>query len=194
MAPVIRGEIREGMPEGDRPPSGCPPMTRRECTGCRWLATCDTTRRFRAPKGIDYILRVGESTSDGRSRRMPLSIPDSGHLRARGARSGTPPTNSRRGSSGAPANAGASSGAKVDPRKVSFCSDGGRRTLFSDNYIAVHFIESIRCQRKAHLRLSALKTGLECLKLHPLDLDYYRPFFNAIAPTSVLHWITRPPE
>ena len=68
------------------------------------------------------------------------------------------------------------------------------KNAFKDNYIAAHFIESVRCQRAANSKLGALKTGLDCVRIHPLDLDYYRPLFFALAPSSVIRLIRRPPE
>jgi glycosyltransferase involved in cell wall biosynthesis len=65
------------------------------------------------------------------------------------------------------------------------------KNAFLDNYIAVHFIESVRCQKKANLNLNALKTGIDCLKLHPFDLDYYRPLFFAVAPSIVVRFLSR---
>ena len=68
------------------------------------------------------------------------------------------------------------------------------KNAFNDNYIAAHFIESVRCQREAKFSLGALRTGLDCVRIHPLDLDYYRPLFFAVAPSSVVRWLRRRAE
>ena len=65
------------------------------------------------------------------------------------------------------------------------------KNAFKDNYVAVHFIESVRCLRRSNLRLAALKVGLACARLQPFDLDYYRALFYAIAPSSLVSVLRR---
>ena len=58
-----------------------------------------------------------------------------------------------------------------------------------DNNIAAHFIASVWDQRSEHNRWGALKTALECARLHPLDSHYYKAMVYAIAPEKIISLI-----
>ncbi len=62
---------------------------------------------------------------------------------------------------------------------------------FKDNNIMGLFVKSVLEQKRLRLELNALATGLECAKLHPFDLDYYKPLVWALMPTSVIRLLRR---
>jgi glycosyltransferase involved in cell wall biosynthesis len=55
----------------------------------------------------------------------------------------------------------------------------------SDNNIAAYFINSALSQRREGHHWAALKTGLECVRLHPLDLHYYKALIYAVTGPGV---------
>lgn len=61
----------------------------------------------------------------------------------------------------------------------------------SDNNIAAHFMNSVIDQRQAANRLAALKTGLDCARLHPFDLHYYKALIYALVPLGLLTHLRR---
>lgn len=60
-----------------------------------------------------------------------------------------------------------------------------------ENYIASHFISSVLDLRRARLRLEALKTGLYCSRLHPLDPVYHKALVYAVAPGPLIPFMRR---
>ena len=60
-----------------------------------------------------------------------------------------------------------------------------------DNNLAAHFMESVLDLRGVGRRGAALRTGLLCAKLHPLDLHYWKAFLYALLPVAWLHRIRR---
>jgi glycosyltransferase involved in cell wall biosynthesis len=54
-----------------------------------------------------------------------------------------------------------------------------------DNNIAAHFINSTLCQYRTGHHWAALRTGLECVRLHPLDFHYYKALIYAITGPNV---------
>jgi glycosyltransferase involved in cell wall biosynthesis len=65
------------------------------------------------------------------------------------------------------------------------------RNSVMDNNIAAHFIESVVDQRRAGHRLGAVQTGLECVRLHPIDPHYHKAMIYALAPLWVVEKIRR---
>lgn len=72
-------------------------------------------------------------------------------------------------------------------------TDVGRRSRNSilDNNLAAHFIKSARDQCRSGHRVAALRTGLECLRLHPLDLHYYKALVYASTPLGFVNSLRR---
>jgi glycosyltransferase involved in cell wall biosynthesis len=60
-----------------------------------------------------------------------------------------------------------------------------------DNNIAAHFMNSVVDQRRAHLRMGALRTALDCVRLHPLDAHYYKALVYALASPAVVDYLRR---
>jgi hypothetical protein len=60
-----------------------------------------------------------------------------------------------------------------------------------DNDIASVFVVSVLSQRQTKGRWGAVKTGLQCARLHPFDPYYYKALVYALAPASVLRFIRR---
>jgi glycosyltransferase involved in cell wall biosynthesis len=55
-----------------------------------------------------------------------------------------------------------------------------------DNNLAVHFIESVLDLRSDGRKFAALKTGLHCAALQPLEFHYYKALAYAMLPRSVV--------
>jgi glycosyltransferase involved in cell wall biosynthesis len=55
-----------------------------------------------------------------------------------------------------------------------------------DNDIASVFVVSVLSQRRAKRRWGAVKTGLHCARLHPLDPYYYKALVYAVVPARLL--------
>jgi glycosyltransferase involved in cell wall biosynthesis len=73
--------------------------------------------------------------------------------------------------------------------------DGPRRSRNSvlDNNIAAHFMRSVLDQRRAGRWWGAVVTGLECVRLHPLDAHYYKALAYALTPSVVVSYFRRGP-
>ncbi len=56
------------------------------------------------------------------------------------------------------------------------------RSSSRDNGLASHFINSVQDLRNRGERLAALRTGLACTRLHPLDWQYMKATLYAISP------------
>lgn len=56
-----------------------------------------------------------------------------------------------------------------------------------DNNLAAHFMESVCALRLSGERWRAIRTGLDCAALHPLDPHYHKALVFAVAPL----WLTR---
>lgn len=71
--------------------------------------------------------------------------------------------------------------------------DGGDRhgNARRDNNMAAHFMESVLDQRRAGMRCSAVRTALDCAKLHPLDPHYYKAVVYSVAPEMIISRIRR---
>jgi glycosyltransferase involved in cell wall biosynthesis len=57
----------------------------------------------------------------------------------------------------------------------------------TDNNLAAAFIESVLDQRMIGRRLSAMRTGLQCCALSPLDPHYHKAFVYSVSPS----WLAR---
>ncbi len=70
---------------------------------------------------------------------------------------------------------------------------GARRSKrsFQDNNIAAHFIKSVQDQRQARCRLGAWKTGIECARLQPFDLHYYKALIYALISPDFIRSLSR---
>lgn len=64
------------------------------------------------------------------------------------------------------------------------------RHLRRDNNLPAHFIESAADQVRAGSRAGAIRTGLACARLHPLDPHYHKAWVLAVLP-SCLHGVVR---
>lgn len=60
-----------------------------------------------------------------------------------------------------------------------------------DNNIAAHFIKSVLDQCRAGRRLASIRTGVECARLHPLDLHYYKALVYALTPLGFVNSLRR---
>ncbi|MDX2148545.1 MAG: glycosyltransferase [Planctomycetota bacterium] len=60
------------------------------------------------------------------------------------------------------------------------------RTRFADNNLAANFIESVIDSVAVGKRRDAIRTGLQCVSLHPTNLHYYKALIYAGAPLSVV--------
>jgi hypothetical protein len=58
-----------------------------------------------------------------------------------------------------------------------------------DNDIASVFVVSVLSQRQTNRRWGAVKTGLQCARLHPFDPYYYKALVYAVVPARLLHFI-----
>jgi hypothetical protein len=65
----------------------------------------------------------------------------------------------------------------------------GRRPSDLDNNVAAQFVESVLDQRRTGRRWGALKTGLLCSRLHPMDAHYHKALAYGIMPWPVVSWI-----
>jgi glycosyltransferase involved in cell wall biosynthesis len=61
----------------------------------------------------------------------------------------------------------------------------------ADNNLAAEFMESVLDQRRAGRRLSAVRTGMQCSRLHPLDLHYQKALIYAAAPMWMVKRLRR---
>ncbi|HEX2973902.1 MAG TPA: glycosyltransferase family A protein [Tepidisphaeraceae bacterium] len=62
---------------------------------------------------------------------------------------------------------------------------------FRDNNIAAQFIDSVLDQRRAGQWFSAIRTGLQCINLHPLDMHYHKAFVYALSPWWLIRRLRR---
>src|ERR1019366_9233689 len=60
------------------------------------------------------------------------------------------------------------------------------RNSLLDNNIAAHFMRSVLDQSRGGNRFAALRTALECVRLHPLDPHYFKALVYALMPSSVV--------
>jgi glycosyltransferase involved in cell wall biosynthesis len=58
-----------------------------------------------------------------------------------------------------------------------------------DNDIASVFVVSVLSQRQTNRRWGAVKTGLQCARLHPFDPYYYKALVYALVPARLLRFI-----
>ena len=68
-----------------------------------------------------------------------------------------------------------------------------KRARDFDNNLAANFMESVVDLRAAGRVGEAIRTGLACLRLAPLDPHYYKALAYAVVPTSVRRFL-RPSE
>jgi len=62
---------------------------------------------------------------------------------------------------------------------------------FIDNDIASVFVASVLSQRQTSRRRGAVRTGLQCARLHPSDPYYYKALVYAVMPAGLLRFIRR---
>ena len=55
-----------------------------------------------------------------------------------------------------------------------------------DNHVIAHCMESIICLKASKELLKAICVAFECIKMHPLDIYYYKPFFYSLSPLSII--------
>jgi glycosyltransferase involved in cell wall biosynthesis len=60
-----------------------------------------------------------------------------------------------------------------------------------DNNLAAHFMDSVCDLRRCGAISASLLTGLECIRLHPLDLHYHKAFLYAISPRWLIRRVRR---
>jgi glycosyltransferase involved in cell wall biosynthesis len=58
-----------------------------------------------------------------------------------------------------------------------------------DNDLASVFVASVLSQRETSRRRGAVKTGLQCARLHPLDPYYYKALVYAVVPARLLGFV-----
>ena len=63
-----------------------------------------------------------------------------------------------------------------------------------DNDIASVFVTSVLSQRQTKRRRGAVRTGLQCARLHPFDPYYYKALVYAVVPARLLHFIRSAPK
>jgi hypothetical protein len=69
--------------------------------------------------------------------------------------------------------------------------DGNHQSSNSliDNGLAGVFVESVLSQRRTNRRWGAVKTGLQCARLHPFDTNYYKALVYALGPAGLPQFI-----
>lgn len=60
-----------------------------------------------------------------------------------------------------------------------------------DNNLAAQFIQSALDQRRERRRLGAVRTGLQCARLHPLDPHYHKALIYALSPWWLIRRLRR---
>ncbi len=130
-------------------------------------------------EGIDYVLRVGE--------RWPLCVLGetlySYRIHSASITRSDPARREellRRALRRACERRGVSFDAQFPPRLSQ-----RRRHRDLDNNLAAWFIESACEQREAGKILAAVRTGLQCARLHPLDFHYCKALCYAILPVAM---------
>ena len=63
-----------------------------------------------------------------------------------------------------------------------------------DNDIASVFVVSVLSQRQTKRRRGAVRTGLQCARLHPFDPYYYKALVYALVPARLLRFIRSTPN
>jgi glycosyltransferase involved in cell wall biosynthesis len=61
----------------------------------------------------------------------------------------------------------------------------------ADNNLAADFMESVLDQRRAGKRLSAVRTGIQCSRLRPLDLHYQKALIYSLVPWSLISYLRK---
>jgi hypothetical protein len=143
----------------------------------------DPSLRF--TQGVEYILRIGEShpmivlgESLYGSRMDPNSLTRSDpHRREREIARMLEGVSDRRGES--------YSGTFPQSRQRKYRSHNS----LIDNDIAGVFVVSVLSQRQARSRWGAIKTGLQCARLHPFDPYYYKALVYAVIPARLLRFV-----
>ena len=143
----------------------------------------DPSLRF--TQGVDYILQIGEShpmvvlgESLYGSRMDPNSLTRSDpDRREREIARMLKLVSDRRGES--------YSGSFQQRRPKKYRSHNS----LIDNDIAGVFVVSVLSQRQARSRWGAVKTGLQCARLHPLDPYYYKALVYAVMPARLLRFV-----
>ena len=143
----------------------------------------DPSLRF--TQGVDYILQIGEShpmlvlgESLYGSRMDPSSLTRSDpDRREREIARMLERVSERRGQS--------FGGTLPHRRQRKYRSHNS----LIDNDIAGVFVVSVLSQRKRRSRWGAVKTGLQCARLHPFDPYYYKALLYALLPARLLHFV-----
>src|SRR5690606_34267284 len=65
------------------------------------------------------------------------------------------------------------------------------RNRRSDNNLAAHFMESALDQARNGRRVEAIRTGFQCVALHPVDPHYYRALSYATLPMPLVKRMRR---
>lgn len=129
-------------------------------------------------EGLDVILRLGE--------RRPMAVVGEclyGYRVHAGGITRRDPQWSHDQVRGVVERAAARRGETPPPqREIRLKRDGSPANCELDNHLAGHFILSVKCLRDAGRRLEAVRNGLACAMLHPLDSYYWRPLAHALAP------------
>jgi glycosyltransferase involved in cell wall biosynthesis len=60
-----------------------------------------------------------------------------------------------------------------------------------DNNLAAQFVASVKDQLATRNRQGALRTAVECIRLHPADLHYYKPLVHFIVPHKIIALLRR---
>jgi glycosyltransferase involved in cell wall biosynthesis len=136
-------------------------------------------------EALDYILRIGENhpmivLGDCLYgyRMHPESLTQSDpHRRDRMVARVVERASERRGQS--------SSRTSLHGRRRKYRSNNSLR----DNDIASVFVVSVLSQRQTNRRWGAVRTGVQCARLHPLDLYYYKALVYALVPARLLRFI-----
>jgi glycosyltransferase involved in cell wall biosynthesis len=68
---------------------------------------------------------------------------------------------------------------------------GRSRQSLEDNNIAACFITSVLDQRRVRGRLGSLRTGIQCVRLQPLDFHYYKALIYALLPLQAISLLKR---
>jgi glycosyltransferase involved in cell wall biosynthesis len=61
----------------------------------------------------------------------------------------------------------------------------------TDNNIAGHFIQSVLDQARSRRRLAALRTGIACVRLRPLEAHYYKALVYALVSSGMVGFVRR---
>jgi glycosyltransferase involved in cell wall biosynthesis len=141
---------------------------------------------LRVGQGYDYMLRVGE--------RWPMLVLGEclySYRVSRGSVTRSDPQRRQQHVYEVLRRACKRRGVSYDRRPAMRRRASISRRRAQDNNLAAHFIDSVLDQRQVGRVVGAVRTGLQCSRLHPLDLHYYKALIYAISPWWLIACLRR---